>query len=103
MTMQEKEEDTVETNVVPLKLITGGKPPTDNWLSGLPVRSSFLTRPKESKGLVIKLYHVVAQRNRGTLLLDNDGPQEVYFWVPTQDFSNQMECFEVLHVGKEEE
>jgi len=98
-TRDEKDE---KSNVVELKLLTGGKgPPGNDWLSGLDDGSVFLTRPSSHQfdKPWMEEYHISARSEQGMVCLYSNLNQEAYIWVDPVRFSRVMELVEVLQHG----
>ena len=100
---EETQEEKDESNVVPFRVITGGKgPPGNDWLSELPDGSIFLTRPSSPQfdkpwG---EEYHISNRSASGNwICLYQNLNQEAYIWVETKRFSRMMELAELLRYG----
>lgn len=91
-----------EGNVVPLRVVTGGKGTDENWLSKLPVGTVFVTRPKKMQVPFLQILEVVYHGEKYSILLDNlnDGK---YAPVDTRMFSLTYDLFEIKYEPKEEE
>jgi hypothetical protein len=94
-----------DSNVIP---INGPYPKTDNigggddWLSKLKDGTVFLSKRNNSAQLFLDEWHVANTFNPGYYLLATNLNQEGFAWVPTAEFSRQMELVTVL-IQKEEQ
>lgn len=101
-------EEEKEFKRVDLKVITGGKGPSDdgnNWLAELPAGAQFLFRPRQRSGATdfgVQRAGIVHHYKDTTLLYDNLN-QELQFIVVDRDFSTSMRCVEVIFLPSTEQ
>lgn len=99
-------EETIEqkANVIPLQLLTGGKEPTDNWLTKIKEGSLFVCKRKTQRGevqLFLDEWCLVNNRTK-TYLLSTNLNQEAFVRVNPLEFSRYNDLVEVIEEGKEE-
>lgn len=98
LVLMDKDDNIINFKKKPqLKLITGGDPPIENWLANMPKGTIFNARRKNEKQLNLDKYMVTQHKRVTTELyfVTPDGKQ-LTFWVPTLEFSRNVEFFEVL-------
>lgn len=92
----------VKDNVVPFKLLTGGKGSSGFWLLDLEIGTVFLARPKtDQRGFVLGefvVYNIVEMESLTAylLLVNEGGDRPRPCWVDPKRFSNQMDLIGVV-------
>ena len=102
---EEKELDEEENKVVDLRLVPGGKEPTDpgNWLSELEEGTVFLIRDKHTADFNLGLFHLIKKTDKSVLLFTNVNT-EIYTYVDPRRFCNKYVLHEILgKIEKEKE
>lgn len=86
-TLTNVEEVEKEGNIIPFKVITGGKPPGNNWLINLKPGDQFLCAPKGKKTHLAFEYNLDAKIEKWVKLCDTvSNPMGQYFWVNSEGF-----------------
>ena len=99
--ISEEEQD----NVLPFRVITGGKPPSsDNWLLSIPEKSVFLARRKDNSRVDLIEYTVIKSFPEAVSLhFWDDHLHPCYMWADPTSFSKTYEFVKYLREGPEEE
>lgn len=94
------EEEEIKDNVVPFRVITGGRAGGGNWLRAMTPKTVFGCRKKGYNSFEVEVWHIV---NHGTVLthLFSNTNQDFNLVVESEKFSSMMELIEVIYEGVE--
>lgn len=105
LSISEETNNVVEFKKPKLQLITGGGDAGDNWLEDMPKGAIFLARDKRSVALkaghqppiVLEMYMVANKAVKSTeLYLKAPDGASIDIWVPTNEFSQKKDLWELL-------
>lgn len=91
-------EEEVEDNIVPFRLITGGRSGDNNWLRKMSPKTVFACRRKGLSGYDVDVWHVVNHGEVLTHLFTNTN-QDFNLVVETAKFSAMNDLIETIYEG----
>jgi hypothetical protein len=102
MTITHQEEQTEE--VVPFRVITGGKEPPkkgDNWLGKLSLWTYFVAMNETLSPIDAFLYQIVDKQTNCSWLRLIQHDKESVNWVPNEGFSDRFTLLDIIEKGED--
>ncbi len=100
-----KEDNVIEVDfsVPRVSTITGGRPPSDTWLTRLKTGTCFVVRPKSFKGWLLQEFCHGGRRNNAVMLIIMDSGQRLKFeWCDPERFCQEFDLYEIVEEPENE-